>query len=97
MNRSTIVDHIYFRNFYLTHVILSRFLGLCSFVAISKETKPALAMSFAVMFVTTMSSCITWFIYAYLLIPFNLTYLRTISFIWLSLPLCSSWRWWSER
>lgn len=66
---------------FIYNVILSRFLGLCSFVAISKETKPALAMSLAVMFVTTMSSIITWFIYQFLLIPFNLTYLRTISFI----------------
>jgi len=38
-------------------------------------------MSLAVMFVTTMSSIITWFIYKFLLIPFNMTYLRTISFI----------------
>lgn len=66
---------------FIHNVILSRFLGLCSFIAISKETKPALAMSFAVMFVITMSSMITWFIYRFLLIPFNLTYLRTISFI----------------
>ncbi len=66
---------------FIYNVILSRFLGLCSFVAISKETKPAMAMSLAVMFVTTMSSIITWFIYRFLLIPFGLTYLRTISFI----------------
>jgi electron transport complex protein RnfA len=66
---------------FISNVILSRFLGLCSFVAISKETKPALAMSLAVMFVTTMSSIITWIIYRFLLIPFDLTYLRTISFI----------------
>lgn len=66
---------------FINNVILSRFLGLCSFIAISKETKPALAMSLAVMFVTTMSSIIAWFIYRFLLIPFNLTYLRTISFI----------------
>lgn len=66
---------------FIYNVILSRFLGLCSFIAISKETKPALAMSLAVVFVTTMSSIITWFIYRFLLIPFNLTYLRTISFI----------------
>lgn len=66
---------------FIYNVILSRFLGLCSFIAISKETRPALAMSLAVMFVTTMSSLITWFIYRFLLIPFNLTYLRTISFI----------------
>jgi len=66
---------------FIYNVILSRFLGLCSFVAISKQTKPALAMSLAVMFVTTMSSIITWMIYRLLLIPFHLTYLRTISFI----------------
>ncbi|MCK9594265.1 MAG: RnfABCDGE type electron transport complex subunit A [Candidatus Omnitrophica bacterium] len=66
---------------FINNVILSRFLGLCSFIAISKQTKPALAMSFAVMFVITMSSIITWFIYRFLLIPFNITYLRTISFI----------------
>ncbi len=66
---------------FIYNVILSRFLGLCSFIAISKETKPALAMSLAVMFVTTMSSVITWLIYRFLLVPFNLTYLRTISFI----------------
>jgi electron transport complex protein RnfA len=66
---------------FIYNVILSRFLGLCSFIAISKETRPALAMSLAVMFVTTMSSIITWFIYRFLLIPFGLTYLRTISFI----------------
>lgn len=66
---------------FVYNVILSRFLGLCSFIAISKETKPALAMSLAVMFVTTMSSIITWFIYRFLLIPFNITYLRTIAFI----------------
>ncbi len=66
---------------FIYNVILSRFLGLCSFIAISKQTKPALAMSLAVMFVTTMSSVITWFIYRFLLVPFNLTYLRTISFI----------------
>ncbi|MFH0918680.1 MAG: RnfABCDGE type electron transport complex subunit A [Candidatus Omnitrophota bacterium] len=66
---------------FVYNVILSRFLGLCSFIAISKETKPALAMSSAVMFVIVMSSAITWFVYRFLLIPFNLTYLRTISFI----------------
>lgn len=72
---------IFISSVFIYNVILSRFLGLCSFIAISKETRPALAMSLAVMFVTTMSSVITWFIYRFLLIPFNLTYLRTISFI----------------
>ena len=72
---------IFISSVFLYNVILSRFLGLCSFIAISKETKPALAMSLAVTFVITMSSIITWCIYRFLLIPFGLTYLRTISFI----------------
>ena len=66
---------------FVYNVILSRFLGLCSFIAISKETRPALAMSSAVMFVIVMSSAITWFVYRFLLVPLNLGYLRTISFI----------------
>lgn len=66
---------------FIGNVILSRFLGLCPFIAVSKQSRPALAMSFAVTFVISMSSVITWFIYRFLLIPFNLTYLRTISFI----------------
>ncbi|MCM8795486.1 MAG: electron transport complex subunit RsxA, partial [Candidatus Omnitrophica bacterium] len=72
---------IFISSVFLYNVILSRFLGLCSFIAVSKETKPALTMSLAVCFVITMSSIITWFIYRFLLVPFNLTYLRTISFI----------------
>ncbi len=66
---------------FINNFILSKFLGLCSFIGVSKETKPAVSMGLAVTFVITMSSIITWFIYRYLLIPFNLTYLRTISFI----------------
>jgi len=72
---------IFISSVFIYNVILSRFLGLCSFIAISKETKPALAMSGAVMFVIVMSSAITWLVYRFLLLPFDLTYLRTISFI----------------
>lgn len=66
---------------FINNFILSKFLGLCSFIGVSKETKPAVSMGLAVTFVTTMSSVISWIIYHYLLIPFNITYLRTISFI----------------
>lgn len=66
---------------FINNFILSKFLGLCSFIGVSKEIKPAVSMGFAVTFVTTMSSVISWLIYRYLLIPFDITYLRTISFI----------------
>ena len=72
---------IFISAIFIYNVILSRFLGLCPFMAISRETKPALAMSLAVTFVITASSIITWFIYRFLLVPFGLAYLRTVSFI----------------
>jgi electron transport complex protein RnfA len=46
---------IFISSIFVSNVILSRFLGLCSFIAISKETRPALAMSSAVLFVIVMS------------------------------------------
>ncbi|MFZ5799785.1 MAG: electron transport complex protein RnfA [Candidatus Omnitrophota bacterium] len=66
---------------FINNFILSKFLGLCSFIGVSKETKPAVSMGLAVTFVTTMSSIITWAIYRFILIPFDITYMRTISFI----------------
>lgn len=66
---------------FINNFILSKFLGLCSFIGVSKETKPAISMGLSVTFVTTMSSIITWLIYRFVLIPFNITYMRTISFI----------------
>ncbi|MCM8830857.1 MAG: RnfABCDGE type electron transport complex subunit A [Candidatus Omnitrophica bacterium] len=80
MNATTFIS-IFISAVFINNVILSRFLGLCPFIAISKETKPAIAMSFAVTFVIFMSSIISWCIYRFLLIPFNLIYLRTITFI----------------
>jgi electron transport complex protein RnfA len=71
-----IISTVFINNF-----ILSRFLGLCSFIGVSKQTGPAVSMGFAVTFVTTMASLISWLIYNFILIPYHLEYLRTISFI----------------
>ena len=66
---------------FINNFILSRFLGLCSFIGVSKNTGPAFSMGVAVTFVTTMASVITWLIYYFILVPYHLEYLRTISFI----------------
>jgi Na+-translocating ferredoxin:NAD+ oxidoreductase subunit A len=71
-----IISTVFINNF-----ILARFLGLCSFIGVSKHTQPAVAMGAAVTFVTTMASIITWLIYKFILLPYHLEYLRTISFI----------------
>lgn len=66
---------------FINNFILSRFLGLCSFIGVSKNTGPAVSMGVAVTFVTTMASLITWLIYEFILLTYHLEYLRTISFI----------------
>jgi Na+-translocating ferredoxin:NAD+ oxidoreductase subunit A len=66
---------------FINNFILSRFLGLCSFIGVSKNSGPAVSMGIAVTFVTTMASIITWLIYNFILLPYNLEYLRTLSFI----------------
>lgn len=71
-----IISTVFINNF-----ILARFLGLCSFIGVSKNTGPSVSMGIAVTFVTTMASIITWLIYNFILLPYNLEYLRTISFI----------------
>jgi len=72
---------LFISSVFINNVILARFLGLCPFIAISKNTKSAFAMSMAVTFVTTATSALTWFIYEFLLIPAHLTYLRTLVFV----------------
>ncbi|MFH1655080.1 MAG: RnfABCDGE type electron transport complex subunit A [Candidatus Omnitrophota bacterium] len=71
-----IISMVFINNF-----ILSKFLGLCPFLGVSRQTKAALSMSFAVIFVMTTSAIITWCVYRFLLIPYHLEYLRTICFI----------------
>ncbi|MDF1558057.1 MAG: Rnf electron transport complex subunit RnfA [Methanosarcinales archaeon] len=70
------INGIFVKNF-----LLVQFLGLCSFLGVSKETKSATGMSAAVMFVMIMASTAAFLIYTYLLQPFGLTFLTTISFI----------------
>ncbi len=66
---------------FINNFILSKFLGLCPFLGVSKQTKPAVSMGAAVIFVMVCSSIITWILYTFVLIPLRLEYLRTITFI----------------
>ncbi len=66
---------------FVSNFVLARFLGLCPFVGVSKDSESALGMGMAVIFVMTMASLVTWFVYNYVLVPLEITYLRTIAFI----------------
>jgi electron transport complex protein RnfA len=66
---------------FINNYVLSQMLGLCPFIGVSKKLDSALGMGFAVIFVMTLASIITYIVYKFLLLPFNITYLRTIAFI----------------
>ncbi len=65
----------------VSNVVLSRFLGLCPFLGVSKKINTAAGMGGAIVFVITLSSGIAGAIYQFLLVPFHLEYLQTIVFI----------------
>lgn len=65
----------------INNFVLSRFLGLCPFLGVSREFKSSLSMGAAVIFVMTLASFSTWFIQYCLLVPYNVEFLQTIVFI----------------
>ena len=65
----------------VNNFVLSRFLGICPFLGVSKKIETALGMGLAVVFVMTVASVVTWLLHHYLLIPLDLGYLQTIAFI----------------
>lgn len=65
----------------INNFVLTRFLGICPFLGVSKKVETAVGMSLAVIFVMTVASLTTWVVEDYILQPLNMTYLRTIAFI----------------
>ncbi|MFP4478776.1 MAG: electron transport complex protein RnfA [Candidatus Izemoplasmatales bacterium] len=72
---------IAFSAFILQNIILTQFLGICPFIGVSTKRSSALGMGMAVIFVMLISSSVTWLLYHYVLVEFDITYLRTIVFI----------------
>ena len=63
------------------NMVLSKFLGICPFLGVSKKVNTAFSMSLAVILVMVLSTAVTYPIYAYILVPTGLDYLQTIVFI----------------
>ena len=63
--------------------IFSRFMGICPFLGVSKKTSTAVGMGMAVTFVMTLAGTVTYLVYRYLLVPFELEYMKTIIFIFI--------------
>ena len=65
----------------VNNVILARFLGLCSFMGVTTRIDTAAGMGLATTFVITVSCMADWAVHTYLLDPYHLGFLRTVTFI----------------
>jgi Na+-translocating ferredoxin:NAD+ oxidoreductase subunit A len=65
----------------VNNFVLTQFLGLCPFMGTSGKLETAIGMAAATTFVLTLSSTCTYLVYHYLLLPFDLVFLRTITYI----------------
>jgi Na+-transporting NADH:ubiquinone oxidoreductase subunit E len=72
---------IFFAAIFTNNMILSNFLGMCSFIAVSREIPTSLGLGQAVTFVLAFTSIINYLVYHYVLLPLGLEYLRFIVFI----------------
>ena len=72
---------IFIAAIFVNNIILSQFLGICPFLGVSQKVNTSLGMSAAVAFVMALATLVTWLVQIYVLNPFGLEYLQTLSFI----------------
>lgn len=65
----------------VNNFVLVKFLGLCPFMGVSRKLETAFGMAMATTFVLTLSSTCTYMVEAYVLLPLEMEFLRTIAFI----------------
>ncbi|MDO4794110.1 MAG: electron transport complex subunit RsxA [Filifactor alocis] len=68
-------------NLFVSNFLMSRFLGICPFLGVSKKVETALGMGLAVTFVMTLASIVTWAIQILILNKLGIAYMQTIAFI----------------
>ncbi|MBZ4682808.1 MAG: Na+-transporting NADH:ubiquinone oxidoreductase subunit [Fusobacteriaceae bacterium] len=72
---------LFFASIFTSNILLANFLGMCSFISISKDMNSSNGLGMAVTAVLTITAAINWVVINYILIPFDLLYLRYIVFI----------------
>jgi len=65
----------------VNNFVLVQFLGLCPFMGVSNKLETAMGMSLATTFVLTLSSMLAYITYTYILVPLDVEFLKTLSFI----------------
>jgi Na+-transporting NADH:ubiquinone oxidoreductase subunit E len=66
---------------FTSNILLTNFLGMCSFLSVSKEVESSMGLGLAVVFVMTLTSALNWVVYHFVLVPLNIVYLQYIIFI----------------
>ena len=72
---------IFIAAIFTSNILLTNFLGMCSFLSVSKEVESSLGLGMAVVFVMTMTSAINYAVYHFILVPLDIIYLQYIIFI----------------
>jgi Na+-transporting NADH:ubiquinone oxidoreductase subunit E len=72
---------VFFAAVFANNILLTNYLGMCSFLAISKEVKASVGLGTAVTFVMAVSNVLNWLVYYYVLVPLGLAHLSVIVFI----------------
>ena len=72
---------IFFASIFTGNILLTYFLGMCSFLSVSSQVKTSLGLGLAVTFVLTITSALNYVVYSYILEPLQIEYLRYIAFI----------------
>jgi Na+-transporting NADH:ubiquinone oxidoreductase subunit E len=72
---------LFFASVLTSNILLTNFLGMCSFISISKDWKSSFGLGMAVTFVLTITTAVSWLVLKYLLVPLQLEYLSFIVFI----------------
>ena len=65
----------------INNVVLNQFLGICSFLGVSKQMKPSASLGMAVVFVITIASAVASLLYDHVLAPLGMDFMKTIVFI----------------
>jgi len=66
---------------FVNNIVFAQFLGICPYLGVSNKLSTALGMGAAVIFVVTIATLITYLVYYYILLPYEVAFLRTVSYV----------------
>lgn len=72
---------VFFAATFTNNILLTNYLGMCSFLGVSREVKTSLGLGTAVCLVTGITAALNWLVFRWILVPLDLVYLQFIVFI----------------